>query len=477
MGKDTLTMILAQALSIVAAAAVHIGMGRILGPEPYGEFGVIMSLLAVLEVFLARGIRDAVTKYTAEFPERSASIQRQGLAIGATFGGIVFLLYGLMARPIALAFHDVNLTRPLLISALIVPFIALYSVFIGHLSGKGEFGKRALAMNTQSLGKVAGVYILAVMGFGLHGAVSGYVISYGLALVVAYVYSRERRREAGSFPAADLVSFAIPVVVFSILLSLLMNLDIFFVRSLLKDAEAAGYYTSALALTRAPYFVFYAFAITLLPIISRLTSSGRFEEASRYVNKSMRYLMILLAPLAFFTSSLSGPIIRLVYSDRYLPGARPLAILIFGLTFLTFFSVLVAVINGSGRPKTSMALAGAVLPLDLALNLILIPRFGLSGAAAATTVSSFAGTIAAAVIVQKEFGTLIRGASFLKILASSLVFLAAPRLFPVGGWGLIPYGLGLFALYLLLLVLLEEISRDDLSLFSNLWTGLVRRNP
>ena len=154
--------------------------------------------------------------------------------------------------------------------------------------GKREFGKRAVAMNAQSLGKVAGVYILALMGFGLQGAVSGYVISYGLALAVAYAYSRERGQRASAFPASDLISFAIPVVIFSILLSLLMNLDIFFVRGLLKDAEAAGFYTSALALTRAPYFVFYAFAITLLPIISRLTSSDRFDEASRYVNKSLR---------------------------------------------------------------------------------------------------------------------------------------------------------------------------------------------
>lgn len=83
MGKDTLYMILAQVLALVSASAVHIGLGRILGPEPYGEFGVIMSVLAVLEVFLSRGIRDSVTKYTAEFPGMSRAIKRQGLIIAA----------------------------------------------------------------------------------------------------------------------------------------------------------------------------------------------------------------------------------------------------------------------------------------------------------------------------------------------------------------------------------------------------------
>jgi stage V sporulation protein B len=477
MGKDTLYMILAQVLSIASASAVHIGLGRILGPEPYGEFGVIMSLLAVLEVFLARGIRDSVTKYTAEFPGMSRAIKKQGLTIAAIYGGFVFVLYILTADPIALVFHNANLTRPLRISALIVPLIAFYSVLIGQLSGKRLFGKRALAMNVQSLGKVAAVYILALSGLGLQGAVSGYVISYALALLAAFHFSREGRQDAQTFPASKLLSFGIPIVGFSLLLSLLMNLDIFFVRTLLKEGQEAGFYAAALALTRAPYLVFLAFAITLLPLISRLTSLNRLQEASRTINKSLRYLLILLIPLAFFTNSLSEPIIRLVYSSQYLPAARPLGILIFGITFLTFFSVLAAVINGSGKPKTSMALAAAVVSLDVLLNLLLVPRLGLSGAAAATTLSSLAGMIGAALVVQKKFGVLMNGPSCLKILLGSLAFFIIPRLWPASGWTLLLYAFGLFGFYLLLLILLKEISRDDLTLLRNLWMGMVKKTP
>jgi O-antigen/teichoic acid export membrane protein len=124
-----------------------------------------------------------------------------------------------------------------------------------------------------------------------------------------------------------------------------------------------------------------------------------------------------------------------------------------------------------------MALAGAVLPLDVLLNLLLVPRFGLSGAAAATTLTSLAGMIAAALVVQKKFGVLMNGRSFLKILLSSLVFFIVPRLWPVSGWSLILYALGLFGFYLLLLILLKEISRDDLDLLRNLWTGMIKKNP
>jgi stage V sporulation protein B len=477
MGKDTLYMILAQMLFVASATAVHVGLGRILGPEPYGEFGVIMSLLTVLEVLLARGLRDSVTKYTAEFPERSPAIKRQGLIIGAVFGGFFFVVFLSASKPIALAFHDANLTRPFQIAALIIPLITLSSVLIGHLSGKRLFGRRALVTNVQSLGKVAGVYVLALLGFGLQGAVSGYVVSHALALLAAFYYSREPRPGSGAFPAAKLIRFALPLVGFSILLSVLLNMDIFFVKTLIREGQAAGFYAAALALTRPPYFVSYAFAVTLLPVISQLTSLNRLREASRYINKSLRYLLILLAPLAFFTNGLSGPIVQLVYSSRYLPAARPLGILIFGVMFLTYFSVLTAVINGSGQPRTSMALACAILPLDFLLNLLLIPRFGLNGAAAATTVTSLAGLIGAALIVQKKFGALMNLSSFLRILSSASVFIIIPRLWPASGWNLIVYALGLFGLYLLLLIFLKEITRDDLDLLRNLWTGFAKKSP
>jgi stage V sporulation protein B len=476
MGKDTLYMIFAQMLFVASATAVHVGLGRILGPEQYGEFGVIMSLLTVLEVLLARGLRDSVTKYTAEFPEKSMAIKKRGLIIGAFFGGLVFVFFFAASKLVATAFRDVHLTRSLQISALIIPLLTLYSVLIGHLSGKRLFGKRALIMNVQSLGKVAGVYALALMGFGLQGAVSGYVISYALALLAAFYFSREPRPGPGDFPAVKLILFALPLVGFSIFMSVLLNMDMFFVKALIREGQAAGFYAAALALTRPPFFVSYAFAVTLLPLISQLTSLNRLREASRYISKSLRYLLILLAPLAFFTIGLAGPVIQLVYSPRYLPAARPLGILICGVTFLTFFSVLTAVINGSGRPRTSMALVCAILPLDFLLNLLLIPRFGLSGAAAATTATSLAGVIGAAVVVQRKFGALMSLPSFLRILASASVFIVIPRLWPAAGWNVILYALGLFGLYLLLLIALKEITRDDLDLLRNLWAGFTKKS-
>jgi hypothetical protein len=101
----------------------------------------------------------------------------------------------------------------------------------------------------------------------------------------------------------------------------------------------------------------------------------------------------------------------------------------------------------------------------------------LSGAATATTLTCLAGFFVAWLLVQNRFGSLLSGLSFLKILPGSLLLYFVPRLWPVSGWSLVPFGLGLFGIYILLLIIFKEIQAEDLDLFRNLWLSMVKKNP
>jgi stage V sporulation protein B len=477
MGKNTLYMIFAQILFIASGYGIHVGIGRILGPERYGEFGVILSLLAVLEIFLVSGLCDSVTKFTAEYPERSSAIRKQGLKIEAIAGCLVFLFVFLASQPIAAAFHNVHLSQPLRLSAFLVPLIALYSVYLGSLGGQGMFGKRAIAMSVQSLSKVGGVFVFILLGFGIQGAVGGYVLAYGLALLTAFLFTRKGPPESPTFSSARLISFAVPLIFFSGAVSLLMNLDMIFVKSLIQESPSAGFYTAAVALTRAPFQIFSAFAITMLPAISRSTASRNLSQGSGYILKSVKAILVLLAPVAFFVAGSSGEIIRLIYSSKYLAAARPLGVLVFGITFLSLFSLLAAVITGSGRPRIPMAVACSLVPLDLVLNVLLIPRFGLEGAAAATTLTCLTGLVIHALYVKRKFGVLVSFSAFSKILLCSCLLYLVPRVWLIRGWGFIPYALALFTLYFLFLTLLKVIGKEEFYLVRGLCQNLVKTNP
>ena len=77
--------------------------------------------------------------------------------------------------------------------------------------------------------------------------------------------------------------------------------------------------------------------------------------------------------------------------------------MIFGLTLLSVFVIITTIITASGKPKVSMIVALIVVPIDIALNLTLIPFYELKGETYITTNSIFGGEnkYAYAIIVCK----------------------------------------------------------------------------
>lgn len=461
MGEGTIYLMISYTILLGCGYIIHFGLGRIFGPEKYGIFGVILSLLTIIEIFLMKGFKDAVSKYVSEFSSRANVIKNKAIKIELILSSLAFCLYFISAKYIAILLKDQNLTNYIRLSAVIIPIMSIYYIYIGYLSGKKEFRKYAIAMGTRQIVKTFIVFLLVLLGFELYGAIIGYIIGVAIGLTIAGYFSIDETKESNNFSSRKLINFAIPLVLFSGMTTLLMNLDLLFVKALIENTEQIGIYTSALTITRAPYYIFFALSITLLPSISKSTSTNNLPQTQEYISKSLRYLLLLILPLAFFVSGSAGEVIKLTYSSVYISAANPLSILIFGITFITIFYVLATIITGSGNPGVSMAMALSLVPIDVGLNLLLIPEYGLEGAATATTITCLIGLIISAICVKKKFGMLMSGKSFSKILVGSVVLFIIPQFFIVSGLLFIVYAIGMFGVYFLILLALKEINEDD----------------
>ena len=248
-GKGTVYIMLAQMIFLGTGYAIHFGLGRVLGPEEYGIFGLILSLLTVAEIFLIRGMRDAVSKYVSEYQENALIIKIRGIKIELILSGIFFILYFLSAEYIAILLNDISLTNYIRLSAMIIPILSVNSVYFGYLSGRREFGKQAISLCIHSFGKVGCVYLFVLLGFGVFGAISGYIIAAFITLIVVSYFSIDGETSFADFSSYKLIKFAIPLVIFSGAISLLMNLDLLFVKALTENNIDIGFYTSALTIT------------------------------------------------------------------------------------------------------------------------------------------------------------------------------------------------------------------------------------
>ena len=473
MGKGTFYLLIAEVMFVVSGWAIHIGAGRILGREYYGIFVILLSLLTLYRIFLQTGVNRAVSKYTSEEPARARLIRRQALKLQFSAGIFFGVLVWLAARPLAQVWQKEELVGYIRLTAFFLPVFGVYSVYRGSLNGQKLFDREARISIAYSLLKVIFLFTLIhLFADRVIGAVSGYLLAVIAAMVMARWSCPPAELVPGeTFPILRIVSFAVPVVLLSFSVSLIQSLDLFFLRALegspLTD-QATSFYGCAQQFAKIPYMILYALSLTLFPTIAAHTARAGSEHiTASTIRRALRAGLLISLPAAALIGGSARELIAWIY-PKINGGGGALEILIFGQTALALLFVLTTILTAAGRARLSFALMGAALILDAALNRLLIPGFGLPGAAAATTLASLAGMALAGAGVFKNFRALIPPLSALRIPAAAALLFIAARWWGPEGWALPAAFIILGAGYILLLLLIREIDRNDWKMIKSL---------
>lgn len=471
LGRGTLYLTISSLFFIASGYVIHVWLGNYLGPEDYGVYGVVIQVMTALNMIHYVGVPQAVSKYIAQGDSSADEILRSGLVLQVGSTLVIAVVFFLVAQPLALLLNDVTLTPYIRASSLVlVPYSAMTLYMTGYYNGLHYF-KRQASMNIvysiiKTVTVIGLVYVLRV-----YGAIIGFIISP----LVAMLFGLHRPRTAGShFPYRPLVRFSLPLILFSVLSTLQLSVDLFFVKALLANDASAGYYTANQNIARIPYFAFTGVSYVLLPSISSSVSRDHVEKTRVLISRSMRYVLLLLVPGTLLMSATSGQLLQVLYPREYLAGAGSLSILIVGLSFVTLFVMLINILTGAGRPGTSMLLAAGGLLVTSISCYLLVPAMGLNGAALATTLGGLLAMTVAGLLVYRRFHGLVSPLSALRILAASLVLYPLARLITLPTLLLPVLYVALFALYVLLLTLFGEVRREE---WSRLYGTLLPRTP
>lgn len=469
-GSGTIYLMASSLFFMLSGYVINIWLGTYLGPLDYGVYGVVIALMTALNLMQSAGVPQAVSKYIAEDEANADAILKSGLRLqlGSTLA--LSVLFFLLASPLALLLRDPRLAPYIRASAFVLLPYSLMTLYLGYYNGLHFFKRQALIYTAYSFAKI-GAIIGLVTAFRLYGAVAGFVLSPLLACLFGLRRPRAGVRRSAYAP---LVRFSLPLVVFSVLSILHLSVDLLFVKALIVEDAAAGYYTAAQNIARIPYYGLSGLSLALFPSISRAMGKGLVEEARDLVRRSLRAVLLLLVPGALLMSATSRQLLQLLYSDEYEAAAGSLSILVLGVSAITLFTILSSVVSSAGNPRLSMLLAGAGLATTCLLCLAFVPRFGLEGAALATGVGGLCSALAGAVAVHRRFGVLVPAGTVLRVAAASLGVYALARLATVPVPALPLSYAALFGVYLVLLVVLGEFRRED---WERARHGLAARTP
>jgi O-antigen/teichoic acid export membrane protein len=397
-------------ITIPLSFILRVFLARWLGAPDLGLFQMVVTIYGITMILATFGIPASIIKFAAEFqsdPDTLDQYVTTGILSSVFYGCLVCVAMYALSNTISRLFHMPELSGLLKILALIYPFTSVFQTSTGLLNGLRVMRRYASLIMLQSLSMIVFTVALVGMGLGVQGAVSGLVAGMAFTCVVSLASTKRFFRINTSGLAARaraLLRYGALLLGSDAMNILAANADIVLLGYFLTKTDV-GIYSVAVTLSMILTFIPTAVQRITYPATSEFHARQNTRQLSVMLDKSMKYTTIVLLPLALVMGFHAGPLIGLLFGGQYASAATALIILVIGRVVRGGVNASIgALFTGVGRPEVSFALEAATSLATVALLILLIPRFGIEGAALSTCLAYLAGTLLFAVLMPRVTG-------------------------------------------------------------------------
>jgi O-antigen/teichoic acid export membrane protein len=407
-----------SALATVIMAVAAIIVGRLLGPDLYGQYNLVITAPALVLLFTDLGISTGITKFAASLhnegnDSRAFSIIRYGVwfrflvGVVATVFGVVFAGY------LALVINRPDYAFYVQIVSLSIVFQVVFGTVNSAFVGLDKSEYNALTTNVQALAKTVLQVFFVVVSFSLSGVLIGYVGGYAVASVAGafILFYRLLRPVRGSVNARTdpndesygqilnlLARYGMPLYVSSVLggfIPLYQKVVLGFFSSNVN----VGSYSASANFVALLGVIPVSITTALLPAFSKLGSSSTPDVVNAFFKRANKYTCLLIVPTAALLLLFSNQVVGIVYGSAYSSAGLFLAIgvLVYFLAAIGSLS-LTSLFNGLGETRLTLRVALVSLLVVIVLSPVFALAYGVVGVVLANLVGGIVSTLFAAYV-------------------------------------------------------------------------------
>lgn len=379
-------MFFGQMFSLLVSFFIGAWLARYLGPENYGVLNYAVAFAGLFAFVASLGVDSIINREIIKFPDKENSLLGTAFVLKLIGGTLAFSLSCVSA----FIFENDPLIRLLIIlfslSFILQSIGVIGNFFQSKVQARNNIKAQLFAMVVSSILKI----VLIMMHLGVIWLILVYVLDtvwVGLGYIVVY-------RKAGlkifdwKFDkklAAAILKDSWPLMLSGAAIFIYMKIDqIMIGRSL--NSESVGLYSVAIKLSEIWYFIPSIICTSLFPAIinAKLVSQENYHQRLR----KLYFLMILIAfVVAVGISIFAKPLILLLFGSAYLLSIPVLKIYIWSGIGIFVSSVVSQYLIAENMVKTVFISSVMGMVANVVLNLILIPKIGLYGAAIASLIS------------------------------------------------------------------------------------------
>ena len=393
------TMLLASAFGNGLNYIFGIFVARALGPNQFGLYALGLTIFNTLSLIVPLGLDTAVVKFVSQQrglgeQDKARSTISQAVLVTLLSGLLIGLGLALLSGWLSTAVYKNDALIPILLFfAAAIPMFSITTVLV---SVAQAFHTIRQTVFIKYLWEPIGRFIIAALllwgGFGLHGVLAALLLTYSVSVVVALRstsqiadinFRRVPPWVQGNLQA--LFSFCLPLIVSTFFGVIAPRSDLLILGYWTHSSDV-GIYNAAFQTSAILALILGSFNTSFAPMIGRAFANQEWNTVKELYQAMCRWIFMFTVPL-FISMVIFRQEILSVFGKEFVIGADCLVILAGGQLFNTIIGGANTILLMSGHSKKVM-LNTIVIGLSLvAANWILIPRFGIMGAAAAASVS------------------------------------------------------------------------------------------
>ena len=452
-------------------------------PWEYGIIGFAYGFVALFSLFGKLGFNLAHVKRVSEGKDISQCIAT--FAVTKTFlaglmAAVVIGSIGIWKYVIGRGFESPLHEQAVYVMLAYFVLLTLAQSMIITFNARKEIAKSQLPYFAYNFVRIIATIFVAFYGFGVLALAYTYLLGEVFHFMLALLFFRGYPVGRPSLPLfKEYVSFAVPMAIATASWLIMTNIDKVFIQ-LFWGAEQVGQYFAVFNLSRFIILFASSVSLLLLPTFSEHHAKNNVGEIKRLVLQSERYISMIVFPIIVTMIVLANPIINILLSGKYFPALSVLQILPLFVLIEVLSRPYDSQLQGMNMPKIARNRVLLMMGINVALNLVLIPRdiqsiglslagMGMEGAAIATVVSYFAGLVYLRIQAWRLTG--ITGNPRVLIHAAAAAFtgfLVWYMNIAIGRWyELLFAALFSFGVYFLLLFLVREFKKEDFDLFAD----------
>lgn len=472
-----------RVVSMIFMAVTTPLLTRFLGASRYGEYATALAIFGIAQIFISSPINNATQLYFSKYDDPDIineiwNFFAKLATVLALAGAVAYV--GLANSKFAIQIFGSNFSIYFYFLA-IFTFSLQYREFIRrafmglHLEKLSE----PLKLLNQIVFSVSAI-TLVYLNFGVPGVLMSHILGNLTFVLLGIYYLKDKIDLAAVFdmitdtlPKQKVFTYGLNSTVLTLVIVSFYQVDILMLQRF-ETTNQVGYYKAALVLVEFLWFAPQSLQRVLIQSVSDYWENANMKQLADLSARTIQYALLLSSLLGLGLGFLADDFIPLYFGSEYISSVEPLLILLPGTIGFGISRPLIGIIQARDNITPLIWATAGSAALNLALNYVLIPIYGIIGAAIATSIG-YGSLIVSVVTCSYYLGfkcinpdLLLR--AILTIILSGLAMYVLSMSIS-GGLRLVvipPVGA---AIFLITALILKAIPRDDLQIIKNKLQG------